>query len=105
MSIDFNNGAWPNEFVTQTIVVGPEAGSEGYEVRLNGFVLRAFPAQPQALRFAAQVRSALASPVKAVAIEACNRCLCELDQVAHDRNYADGRRALEIVKQQIGRWA
>lgn len=103
--IDFNKSEWPNEFAAQAVLVEPLSGSEGFEVRLNGFVLRAFPAEPQALKFAAQVRSALAAPVKTVAIEACTRCIFELDQVAHDRNYADGRRALQEVRQHIGRWA
>ena len=105
MSIDFQKSEWPNDFAAQAVVVEPLGGLDGYEVRLNGFVLRAFAAQPQALKFAAQVRSALAAPVKTVAIEVCSRCIFELDQVAHDRNYADGRRALETVRQHIGRWA
>jgi hypothetical protein len=106
MSIDFNKSAWPNDFAAETVVVESQEGSDEYEVRLNGFVLRAFPAEPQALRFAAQVRSALAAPVRAVAIEARNRCICELGQVAQDRSCGDGRRVLEVAKQQIGRgWA
>jgi hypothetical protein len=106
MSIDFNKSAWPNEFAAETVVVEAQGSSEEYEVRLNGFVLRAFPAQTLALRFAAQVRSALAAPVKAVAIEARNRCIIELDKVAQDRTCVDGRRALDMAKQQIGRrWA
>jgi hypothetical protein len=106
MPIDFNKSAWPNDFAAETVVVEPQGGSDGYEVRLNGFVLRAFPAEPQARRFAAQVRSALAAPVRAVAIEARNRCMCALDQAAQDRNCVDGRRVLDMAKQQIGRgWA
>ena len=106
MSIDFNKSAWPSDFAAETVVVESEGGSGGFEVRLNGFVLRAFPAEPQARRFAAQVRSALAAPVRAVAIEARNRCVCELDHVAQARSGVDGRQVLEMAKQQIGRgWA